>query len=96
MTGVEMIAKERARQVVEEGRTAEHDDDHWHSELALAAASYAMPLADRQMTTGGLCPKWWPWEWRSWKPTPDDRVRELVKAGALIAAEIDRLQRLTR
>jgi len=26
-----------------------------------------------------------------WKPTPDDRVRELVKAGALIAAEIDRL-----
>ncbi|MEM5768085.1 MAG: hypothetical protein AAGU23_06610 [Bacillota bacterium] len=27
------------------------------------------------------------------KPTPDDRIRELKKAGALIAAEIDRLQR---
>jgi len=35
----------------------------------------------------------WPWEPQSWKPTPNDRVRELVKAGALIAAEIDRLQR---
>ena len=32
-----------------------------------------------------------PEEW--WKPTPKNRVRELVKAGALIAAEIDRLQR---
>lgn len=28
------------------------------------------------------------------KPTPDDRIRELAKAGAFIAAEIDRLQRL--
>jgi hypothetical protein len=26
--------------------------------------------------------------------TPNDRIRELKKAGALIAAEIDRLQRL--
>ena len=44
----------------------------------------------------------WPW-WESphrgapfmnwWKPTPDNRIRELVKAGALIAAENDRLQR---
>lgn len=35
----------------------------------------------------------WPWEAEAFKPTPDDRVRELVKAGALIAAEIDRLGR---
>lgn len=33
-------------------------------------------------------------KWR--KPTPDDRVHELVKAGALIAAEIDRLQNITK
>ncbi len=31
------------------------------------------------------------WGAEHWKPCPDDRVRELVKAGALIAAEIDRL-----
>lgn len=28
------------------------------------------------------------------EPTPDERIRMLVKAGALIAAEIDRLQRI--
>lgn len=41
-------------------------------------------------------PKFWPESWWSgwWRPNRYDRVRELVKAGALIAAEIDRLQRL--
>lgn len=29
-----------------------------------------------------------------WKPSPENRIKELAKAGALIAAEIDRLQRL--
>lgn len=41
-------------------------------------------------------PRYWPWEPGWWKPGKGnsyaDRVRELVKAGALIAAEIDRLQ----
>jgi hypothetical protein len=36
----------------------------------------------------------WPFFTRPWKPTPDNRIRELEKAGALIAAEIDRLQRM--
>jgi hypothetical protein len=35
----------------------------------------------------------WPWDQDWWKPSPDP-IRNLVKAGALIAAEIDRLQRL--
>jgi hypothetical protein len=34
----------------------------------------------------------WPWDASWWKPS-NDPVRNLVKAGALIAAEIDRLQR---
>ena len=38
-------------------------------------------------------PECWPWDHEWWKPS-DDPVRNLVKAGALIAAEIDRLQRL--
>ena len=37
--------------------------------------------------------RFWPWREGEWKPTPDDRVRDLAKAGALIAAEIDRIQR---
>jgi hypothetical protein len=40
-------------------------------------------------------PRLWPWEAEWWKPTPKDRINELVKAGALIAAEIDRLNRST-
>ncbi len=35
----------------------------------------------------------WPWDEEWWKPD-NDAVRNLAKAGALIAAEIDRLQRL--
>ena len=82
-TGVDLIADERRRQVDEEGYTAEHDAEHT-DDLALAAVSYAMPWRIR-----GYRPVLWPWDWRFWKPTPDDRVRELVKAGALIAAAID-------
>jgi hypothetical protein len=40
----------------------------------------------------GHPPDDWPWDWRFWKPSVDP-IRDLVKAGALIAAEIDRLQR---
>lgn len=39
-----------------------------------------------------LPPSMWPWGEQYWKPTPSDRIRELVKAGALIAAAIDRMQ----
>jgi hypothetical protein len=36
----------------------------------------------------------WPWDEKWWKPSTNP-IRNLVKAGALIAAEIDRLQRVT-
>jgi hypothetical protein len=36
----------------------------------------------------------WPWNFKWWKPHPDNRIRDFEKAGALIAAEIDRLLRL--
>lgn len=38
-------------------------------------------------------PNGWPWPVESWKPSPEP-ARNLEKAGALIAAEIDRLERL--
>ncbi|AMV20449.1 hypothetical protein [Planctomyces sp. SH-PL14] len=99
MTGVELIAAERERQVSSEGWTPEHDDGHQYGELSNAAACYAMSDGNRSMMFGvesghasvqGLV---WPFESHWWKPTPGDRIRELVKAGALIAAEIDRLGR---
>lgn len=79
--GVLLIADERARQIRTEGWTAEHDDEHTHGELAQAAVAYAGASTH------------WPWSPEAWKPT-GDRVRDLVKAGALIAAELDRLLRL--
>lgn len=101
--GVALIATERRRQVVEEGWDAEHDDDHADGSLALAAAAYAVPESRRVMEIHkhGMSLKlhlvtlFWPrgWSARWWKPTPNERIRELVKAGALIAAEIDRLLR---
>lgn len=93
-SGAELIGAERERQMDTEGWTPEHDDGHEQGELAGAAACYAIPPHVRKKDH--ISPSWralWPWESRWWKPTPDDRVRELVKAGALIAAEIDRLQR---
>ena len=83
-TGIELIAEERQRQITAEGWTPEHDDEHDNEQLAQAAACYAMPPRLR-----GPLP--WPWDADWWKP--GDRIRELTKAGALIAAEIDRLQR---
>lgn len=82
-----LIAAERERQIDVEGRDELHDSEHIFGEIARAAACYAFPPEIGSRT------EHWPWEWHNWKPTPDDRIRELVKAGALIVAEIERLQR---
>jgi hypothetical protein len=91
MTGIERIAAERKRQIEEEGWTAEHDFQWSKGELTKAAVCYLYPGDE-------LMPKWkktfWPWDAGWWKPSPANRVRDLEKAGALCAAEIDRLQRL--
>ena len=93
--GTELIAAERERQVTEEGYTAEDDADH-STELAVAGAAYAASAA--YSTLGPVGPDnvlsfedvEWPWDKRFWKPTGDP-VRDLTKAGALIAAAIDSL-----
>lgn len=95
MDGHELIVAERERQVAVEGWTSAHDDTHAGGELMLAAACYEMPPTERVM---GLTPPpgRWPWEPEWWKPTPDNRERELVKAGALYLAENERLRRSYR
>ena len=86
------IVAERVRQVVKEGWLPEHDDQHAVGELAAAAACYCHPEPCMDDTRG--VPFSWPWVRRWWKPT--DRRRDLVKAGALILAEIERLDRIER
>ena len=86
-TGIEQIADERQRQIDAEGWTPAHDDEHAQGELSDAAACYAL---------GKRLPVW-PWSTDWWKPGEAEiggRVRDLVNAGALIAAEIDRINRL--
>lgn len=96
MPGVQMIAAERQRQIVAEGWTPEHDDGHRAAELATAAACYALEAGfPRTHSHMNIPPRNWPWDSTWWKPT-GDQVRDLVKAGALIAAEIDRLQRANK
>lgn len=91
MNGIELIAEERERQISEGGWDTYHDDYHCQGELAVAAACYALPKEARSKLPLVV---YWPWEMEWWKPSPDNRVKELTKAGALIAAEIDRLQRV--
>lgn len=88
--GLELIAEERKRQIEVEGWTDEHDDTHHRGEMARAAACYALPGFWR---SDAVIDMLWPWSRNWWKPSRIDRIGELAKAGALIAAEIDRLHR---
>lgn len=90
--GVSLIDAERRRQVEVEGWSHEHDAEHSDGDLAMAAACYAIPFDERLHDYRKGAPVSWPWDAGWWRPTPGDRVRELVKAGALIAAEIDRIR----
>lgn len=83
------VLAERQRQISAEGWTPEHDDEHTEfcagrglSELARAAKAYI---------EGDVYN--WPWTPTSFKPSSPRR--NLVKAGALILAEIERLDRAT-
>lgn len=85
MTGAELIAIERGRQRMAHGYTPGHDTEHSEGELIDAALAYAVASPD---PVAGM--DFWPWPPEQFKP--GDHIRNLVKAGALIAAEIDRLQ----
>jgi hypothetical protein len=90
--GAQLIAAERERQVTEEGWTPEHDDTHQLGELVDAAVCYARCPLGAGWRGPNYSPEFWPWDPSWWKPASD--LDNLVKAGALIAAEIDRLRRL--
>lgn len=87
-TGVQLIAEEREDQITK-GWTADHDDRHVTGMLAMVGAVVASH--DTQLQTyveNCACP-----DWGIIRKHPRDRIHQLAIAGALIAAEIDRLQR---
>ncbi|WP_278534980.1 hypothetical protein [Delftia acidovorans] len=86
------VIDERRRQVSAEGCSTKHDDVYQGSELALAAAWYATPPFTRFALDANDM-SLWPVSWLPTSFKPGDRRRELVKSGALIIAELERLDR---
>ena len=97
-SGRELIDAERLRQQFKEGYTPEHDDGHDAGDLARAALCYDLigngslgsQTADADQSSA-VMPTHWPWAKQWWKPKT--RLSNLVRAGALYQAEIDRLTR---
>ena len=89
--GAIAIMKERERQETEEGFTTKGDDGYAPGTLARAAACYAFNAFNDGYFRDDGTPVGWPWDVEWWKP--NGARADLVRAGALIAAEIDRLDR---
>jgi hypothetical protein len=90
------VLDERRRQQEVEGWTPEHDDQHKNGEMPRAAGLYAISAGFASKYLEGetkTCPvpDGWPWADKWWKPA--NARRDLVKAGALILAEIERMDR---
>ena len=92
------IADERMRQLFEKGFTTGRDDGYMQHELVNAAITYAAaePVFF-QRTSDDLSGSFWTfvraWPWRRFAFRRGDRRSDLVKAAALIIAEIERLDR---
>lgn len=82
---IEAIVSERTRQKTEEGHWPNGDNNYRQEELARAAAVYANPEI---WNVFGASRVGWPWRADSYKPTT--RRRDLIKAAALIVAQLER------
>lgn len=89
-TGAELISEERNRQIEVEGYDKEHDNGDYHDVDAFIKAAVSYAIIDLKDSEKKYSYAWWPWDGIYWKPK--DRLRNLVRAGALIAAAIDKFQ----
>lgn len=89
------VLAERHRQIEAEGWTAEHDDWHRHGQMAQAAAVYALCATGDRERDGvpNHLKLMWPPDWDHAWFKPRSRRRNLIRAAALIVAEIERLDR---
>jgi len=108
MISIDLIKEERKRQIQEKGYDFIHDDYHDKGELIKASKCYldhvslnskVMDISDSYNNNLKLYrdvkrPENWPPEWTPESWNPDSPIRDLVKAAALIAAEIDRRLRI--
>jgi hypothetical protein len=108
MISIDLIKEERKRQIQEKGYDYIHDDYHEYNELINAAQCYLEQVLTRskvmdindsynnklKLYRDVKRPENWPPEWKPESWNPDSPIRDLVKAAALIAAEIDRRSRI--
>jgi hypothetical protein len=111
MSVLARIAAERQRQVSLEGYSQEHDDQHDHGELAMAAIAYASPIAidgdeenwtlaviDQEGVTEPVYPFGnYPHKLQAinrGQLSKEYRIQQLIIAGALLVAEVERLERI--
>lgn len=78
------VLAERHRQIVVKGWVPEHDDTYIGCELAAAAISYIEPMEAEN---------YWPADWHDDSFRPSDYRSNLVKAAALLIAELERVDR---
>lgn len=97
------VLAERQRQITAEGWTLAHDDwQNQYGDLAIAASCYARHAYGRgwvypekpERYQNEEAPNDWPWDDTWWKP--DSPRRDLIKAAALLLAELERLDRLSQ
>jgi hypothetical protein len=93
---IDDVVTERLRQVDSEGFGPAHDDRYHNWELARAGVCYATVATHKDRTRKesakrAFAPGTWPWHLDWWKPK--DRRRDLVRAAALLIAEIERMDR---
>ena len=97
------VLAERKRQVGSEGFDTSHDDEHTGGEMVAAAVCYAVyecpaftdveHQKEMDTITESKRHPWWCWPWAGdwWKPK--NHRLNLVRAAALLIAEIERLDR---
>lgn len=93
---IDDVLAERRRQIEIECWTPKRDDAHGKGELLLAAKAYFAHATNRALSLpdgdrAGV-PFQWPWDRKWWKPK--NPRQDLVRAGALALAEIERIKRL--
>ncbi|WHP06960.1 hypothetical protein QLH32_05700 [Acinetobacter corruptisaponis] len=95
------VLAERERQINKEHYSNEHDDEYKANELLRASVCYADNVVRRGWVHNSSfgpdvyqseeAPDLWPWDLDFWKPKSPRK--DLVRAAALLIAEIERLDR---
>lgn len=93
------VIAERERQLNSENHSLSNDDMYEQNELVRAAAGYTNHVVGRgwifertpDLYRAEVAPDFWPWKDGFWKPKSPRQ--DLVRAAALLLAEIERIDR---